>query len=202
MKTHLYLTPADHGRPLTWEEFSTARSQNGYHYEIIHGRLEVSPLPNLPHEELRKWLERLLDRYAEENPAAINHVNSPARVFLPDTEEDDVTAPEPDIACYHDFPVDVPRRERDWRNVSPVLVVEVLSESMADKDLERNRDLYAQVPSIQEYWILDSRGEGDLTLLVYRRRGKRWGRVRTVPPGCTYTTPLLPGFSLVMTPPP
>jgi Uma2 family endonuclease len=84
--------------------------------------------------------------------------------------------------------------------VSPVLVVEVLSVDTADKDLERNRRLYAQVPSIQEYWILDTReGSANLTLYVYRRRGRRWTRPRTVLQGATYTTPLLPGFSLVMT---
>ena len=41
MTTQLYLTPADHGRALTLEEFLSARAQEGYKYEIIHGRLDV-----------------------------------------------------------------------------------------------------------------------------------------------------------------
>jgi Uma2 family endonuclease len=202
MKTQLYLTPADHGRPLTLAEFTQACGQEGYRYEIIHGRLEVSPIPNLPHDDLQEWIIELLRAYARQHPEVINRVKGPARVFLPEPEEEDVTAPEPDVACYHDYPAHLPRRQRTWRDVSPLLVVEVLSEDTADKDLERNRRLYLQVATIQEYWIIDSRQEGDPTLLVYRRRGQRWGRVRTVPPGGTYTTPLLPGLTLVMTPPP
>jgi Uma2 family endonuclease len=203
MKTQLYLTPADHGRPLTLEEFTQARGQEGYRYEIIRGRLEVSPAPNLPHEVLRKRLERLLDRYAEQHPEVFNWVQAPGRVFLPEAVEEDVTAPEPDLACYRDFPRLLPLTELDWRDVSPLLVIEVLSEDTADKDLERNRRLYVQVPSIQEYWLLDPRQDPDQpTLLVYRRRGQRWGRVRTVLSGGLYTTPLLPGFCLVMPPPP
>jgi Uma2 family endonuclease len=201
MTTQLYLTPADHGRELALEEFLSARGREGYQYEIIHGRLEVSPLPNLPHDVLRKWLERLLDRYTEQHPEVINRVQAPARVFLPKVEEDDPTAPEPDVACYQGFPLYLPIREWNWRDVSPLIVVEILSEDSADKDLVRNRRLYLQVPSIREYWILDPRADADHpSLLVYRRSGQRWARVRTIPPGGTYTTPLLPGFSLDLVP--
>ena len=91
--------------------------------------------------------------------------------------------------------------ERRWQDVSPVLVVEIISEDTANKDLIRNRGLYLQVSSIREYWILDPRQDPlHPTLMVYRRRGQRSARVRTVLSGETYTTPLLPGFSLVVMP--
>jgi len=200
MRTQLYLTPADHGRPLTYEEFSTAQGQEGYHYELIEGKLEVSPIAGLPHEELRKWLERALRDYAEQRPDVINHVNAPARTFLPEREEG-VTAPEPDVAAYAEYPVHLPFGQRDWRNVSPLLVAEVLSEDTADKDLGRNRRLYVQVPSVREYWVLDTRKSFDEpSLIVYRRRGRRWAPRLSVPAGGTYTTPLLPGFSLRLDP--
>jgi Uma2 family endonuclease len=201
MTTQLYLTPKDHGRQVTLEEFLSARGQEGYKYEIIHGRIEVSPIANLPHEFFRRWLERSFDRYTEQHPEIINWVQAPARVFLPDLEEDDPTAPEPDVACYQGFPLHSRPSELDWADVSPILVAEILSEDTANKDLIRNRRLYLQVSSIREYWILDPRDDGDNpTLLVYRRSGQRWGRLRTIPPGGTYTTPLLPGFSLEVTP--
>jgi Uma2 family endonuclease len=147
-------------------------------------------------------MERLLDRYTEQHPEVINYVQAPARVFLPEPE-DWPTAPEPDVACYQNFPVDLPMEEWDWQAVSPLLVVEILSEDTADKDLQRNRRLYLQVPSIQEYWIVDPRqGASRAVLLVYRRRGQRWARVRTIPSGGVYTTPLLPEFRLIVTPHP
>jgi Uma2 family endonuclease len=199
VKTQLYLTPQDQGRPLTLEEFQSAQGQEGYHYELIHGKLEVSPLPNMPHQGLRKWLERLLDRYAEQHPEVFNHVEAPARVFVPG--ESVVTAPEPDLAAYRGFPIDLPLEERDWRDYSPLLVVEILSRDTADKDLVRNLPLYLQVPSIREYWILDPRASADHPSLIVRRRcGRRWQRAVHVPAGGTYTTGLLPGFALLLDP--
>jgi Uma2 family endonuclease len=84
-----------------------------------------------------------------------------------------------------------------------VLVVEVVSPDTADRDLVRNRRLYLRVPSIAEYWMLDTRASLDQpSLIVLRRSGSRWGRARVVPPGGTYTTPLLPGLELVVAPRP
>jgi Uma2 family endonuclease len=82
-----------------------------------------------------------------------------------------------------------------------VLVVEVLSADDPDKDLVRNVELYLQVPTIREYWVVDHRASvSQPQLLVYRRRGRRWQRVLTVPPGGRYTTRLLPDFELLVDP--
>jgi len=196
MQTKLYLTPDDHRRPLTLEEFEHADAQEGYHYELIDGRLQVSPLPDMPHEELRDWLKRMLDRYVAAHPEVINHVKTPARVFVPGRPA--ATAPEPDVAAYRDFPLDLPIARRRWRDFSPVLVIEVLSEDNAEKDWDRNQDLYLQIPSIREYWILDPIDDPDHpTLTVFRRRGQRWQQPIEIAAGGTYSTRLLPGFSLV-----
>ena len=86
------------------------------------------------------------------------------------------------------------------REVSPVLVVEVLSLDEPDKDLVRNVDLYLRVPSIKEYWLIDSRESATRpTMTAYRRHGKRW-RTKRLAFGDRYTTPLLPGFELVVDP--
>jgi Uma2 family endonuclease len=177
------------------EEFQHADSKEGYHYELIDGRLEVSPLPDYSHEDLRKLIERLLDRYAEQHPQILRHAQAPARVFVPGRRA--TTAPEPDVAAYRDFPTGTPRSRIRWQDLSPILVVEILSEDNADKDLVRNRGLYLEVPSIREYWVVDPRTDADRpTLIVYRRRGARWQRPVHVSPGQVYTTPLLPGFIL------
>ncbi len=195
MRTQVYLTPQDQGRRLSLEEFEHAASQEGYRYELIHGRVEVSPIPDFPHDDLCQLIEHRLARYAEEHPEALRHVKAPARVFVPGAEA--TTAPEPDVAAYCDFPTDRPRSRIHWRDISPVLVVEVLSEDNADKDLTRNLQLYLQVPSIREYWIVDPLQDADNpSLTVYRRRGSRWQRPLSIAPGAAYSTPLLPGFVL------
>jgi Uma2 family endonuclease len=89
----------------------------------------------------------------------------------------------------------------DWRDVSPLLVAEVVSPDNAEKDLVRNVELYLAVPSIKEYWILDPRDDPDRpTLRVYRRRGARWQKPIDLAFGDTYTTRLLPGFTLTVNP--
>jgi Uma2 family endonuclease len=118
-------------------------------------------------------------------------------VFVPGRSA--TTAPEPDLAAYHDFPLHLPRRQRRWQDHSPVLVVEIISADTAEKALVRNRNLYLQVPSIREYWILDPREDADRpSMLVYRRRGQRWQNPIQIPAGGTYTTRLLPDFVLVL----
>ena len=198
MATLLKIGPADHGRPLTLEEFLTASSQEGYHYELIGGKLYVSPTPNPQENWAEMWLTSLLLMYARAHPEVINYVTTKCRVFVPGSEE--VTAPEPDLGAYRDYPRDRGPHDLRWVEVSPLLVVEVLVEGNPDKDLNRNVELYRQVPSIREYWILDAREDAaHPTLLVYRRRDRRrWRKVLTVEPGATYTTDLLPGFALVL----
>src|SRR4051812_23479836 len=112
--------PADHGRLVGDEEAAAARYKEGYKYEIIEGRLYVSPVPNCPEEFLDDWLRRKLDEYAARRPDVINFVSNKARVFLPD--RDLTTSPEPDLAAYHDFPRNRRIRDLRWEDVSPVLV--------------------------------------------------------------------------------
>ena len=48
--------PKDHDRPMTLEDFLAARTQEGYRYELIEGRLYVSAAPNFPQNLLEEWL--------------------------------------------------------------------------------------------------------------------------------------------------
>jgi Uma2 family endonuclease len=184
---------------MTREEFESARGQEGYRYELIGGKVCVSPLPNLPHELICDWIEGLLRDYGRAHPEVLNYATGPARVIVPGAEE--ATNPEPDVAGYRDFPRHLPFAEVSWDDVCPILVAEVVSDDDPDKDLVRNVELYLRVPSIREYWIFDPRRDPDRpTLRVYRRRGARWQRPLDVVPGETYTTKLLPEFVLLLDP--
>ena len=39
------LTPADHGRRISREDFDRAERQDGFRYQLTNGMLYVSPLP-------------------------------------------------------------------------------------------------------------------------------------------------------------
>ena len=195
----LRLTPAWAGRDVTLEEFEHATGREGWRYELIDGRIEVSPVPDLPHDCMLHWINRLFVYYSDARPDVVNYITNHSRVFIPDRPA--ATCPEPDFAAYRAFPLDVPIRLRRWRDVSPILVVETLSPDNRNKDLVRNVELYLQSPSIREYWIIDPVTDPDRpTMSVRRKRGSAWQRPIDVPFRETYTTRLLPGFTLVMDP--
>jgi Uma2 family endonuclease len=196
MATLLALGPTDHGRTLALDEFIAGDYQEGYQYELIDGKLYVSPQPNLPYDLVETWISEKLRAYARRFARVINHVTNKARVFVPGRPN--VTVPEPDVSVYRDFPLDRPFKKQRWEDVSPILVVEVLSEDDPDKDLVRNVELYYQVPTVKEYWLFDARNDPERPLLrVYRRSRGKW-KIIDVPAGGTYETPLLPGFSLTL----
>jgi Uma2 family endonuclease len=198
--TRVKLTPKDHGREIDPDEFDDAEGREGYHYELIDGRVYVSPVPNAPQHDLEMWLYGKFFFYSQEHPEVINHVANKSRIYIKGGPK--ATRPEPDLSLYQDYPLHLPRRARRWQDVNPILVVEVLSKKRPEKDLVRNVELYLEVSSIKEYWILDPRIDPDRpSLLVYRRRGKSWQKPIEVPFGGTYQTPrVLPGFSLVVDP--
>jgi Uma2 family endonuclease len=198
MTTLLRIGPADHGRSIAYEDYAAAAWADGYQYELIDGRLYVSPQANLSEGRVEKWIYGKLDRYSSRRPNVINFVYNKARVFVPDRLG--ITNPEPDVAAYHAFPLDIPFRELKWEDIFPILVVEVLSPDDPEKDLVRNVELYLRVPSIKEYWLLDTRENPDEPKMrVHRRSGKRWKTI-DLSYGEMYQTKLLPGFRLILDP--
>jgi Uma2 family endonuclease len=183
---------------MSLEEFEGGDYDEGFKYELIDGRLYLSPQPDLPENQVEEWVRDALTSYARRRASVINYVSSKARVFVPGRAA--ATTPAPDLAAYRNFPLNRPKREVKWQDVSPILVVEILCGGDSEKDLVRNVVLYAQVPSIREYWVIDARDDPDRpTLRVHRRKGAGW-RTLECAFGDTYTTRLLPGFSLVIDP--
>jgi len=199
MKTLLKVGPADHGRPVTLEEFESAQDEEGYSSELIDGRLYVSPLPELPHDRITHWILKILNDYSEVHPEVLNYVTGQARVPIPGRLRP--SQAQPDVTAYHDFPLNLPIRSVEWRDISPILVVEIVSEDNLEKDLLRNVEIYECVPSIREYWIFNPLENPDHpTLRVHRKRRRTWQRPIEVPAGAVYKTKLLPGLELLVDP--
>lgn len=199
MQTLVKIGPRDHGRPWVYGENDRVDFKLGYEYEIIDGRIYVSPVANFNQNWLERWLIRKLDLYAEAHQEIVNYLSNKARVFVPRRKRE--TCPEPDLALYCGVPLHLPADKINWRDLSPFIVGEVLTnEENEEKDLKRNVRLYLLVPSIKEYWILDGRADSERPrLLVHRRRGARWSK-SVIDFGETYTTKCLPGFELLIDP--
>jgi Uma2 family endonuclease len=186
----LRLGPQDAGLELEHEEFAKAERAPGYRYELVAGRLHVTPAPNPPHLVALTWLFTRLHDCSRARPEHIGFVAPGGRLIT--TALGATTDVEPDISAYRTFPL----RAKHWAGILPFLVVEVLSPDSEDKDLVRNREIYGLVPEIQEYWILDPYAEPAPTLLALARGPDGAWIERQVPPGGTYRTDLLPGLDL------
>lgn len=200
MKTLLTLTPNDHGRHVTAEEWESAEPHNKlWKYEVIDGVIAVAPPPNFGHDLAVDWLHLVFTRYRLANPQVVNHITQQFAVRVPNRP--DLTEAQPDCGLYCLPEIDDPH-EVAWADIQPFLVVEVLSEGQEEKDMVRNVELYRLVAGIREYWIVDPIANAwQPRLTVYRKRGSRWQKPIEVAFGETYTTPrLLPGFCLVVDP--
>jgi Uma2 family endonuclease len=81
---------------------------------------------------------------------------------------------------------------------APALVIEILSPATAARDRTKKRVLYERC-GVREYWVVDPRGDA---ITVHRRSGDRFDKpvVFRASEAQTLETPLLPGFSLPLTP--
>src|SRR5882724_7162738 len=87
--------PKWHGRRISDQDAFSSRYESGYKYEIIDGRLYVSPQANPPENCLDEWLRDHLKDYSRRRPDVINYVTGKARVVLPRRRF--TTCPEPDV---------------------------------------------------------------------------------------------------------
>ncbi len=192
MLTSVRYGPKDHGCVVSDDELQVADFRSGYDYEVIFGRLYVSPAPNFEHDWIEKHVFGQVFLYSRQHPNIVAYVTDRARVFVPGTHK--TTAPEPDLAIYAKLPAP------DWRDAAPMIVGEILRGEDVDKDLFRNVDLYLRVPSIQEYWVFDIRQDANRpTLLAHRREHDRWNVIE-LGPDAIYETPWLPGLKLTISP--
>lgn len=77
------LRPSDRGREMSLADFERAIGQEGYQCELIDGRVDVSPKPDLPHDDLIEWLAELLREYRKLQPEMLTRISSGSRVYLP-----------------------------------------------------------------------------------------------------------------------
>jgi Uma2 family endonuclease len=170
---------------LTYDDYCLLPN-NGRRYEIIDGELFVTPSPRRAHQNVVTQLSSYL--------AAFVRREGRGRVYV---------APFDVVFSFHDVvepDILYVSKERasvvTEKNVqgAPDLVVEVLSATTAEIDRTTKLKLYARY-GVQEYWLVDPE---QCTAEIYRREARGFERVASLQPSDSLTTPLLPGFSLLL----
>jgi Uma2 family endonuclease len=151
-------------------------------WEFVRGEVVIHSPATAEHQDLVRFLLRLLDGYCEARGWGKVLTGPAAIKLLPDVVR------EPDLFVLP--PEEVPKAKGMPLSVRPALVIEVMSPSTRAIDLVEKAEDYA-LAGIPEYWAVDPEHK---ELVVHRLEGARYraervkeGKVRSIS---------LPGFWL------
>lgn len=128
----------------TYEEYRRL-PDDGNRYEIIDGRLYVTPSPSMPHQTVSRRLQFLF--YALEQGGKGYIIDAPADLLMPGADP-----VQPDLMY-----LTVDQKEQIRKAAvfgPPTLVVEILSPSTARTDRTVKLRKYAQC-GVPHYWLVD-----------------------------------------------
>lgn len=129
----------------TYEDY--AKLPEGLPYQLIGGKLIMTPAPSTYHQEISKRLEFLLYEYAELKQKLGKVFDAPIDVYF---EEEETY--QPDIIFISNDRIGIIKKEKI--EGAPDIIIEILSPSTAYYDLVHKKDIYAK-HGVKEYWIVD-----------------------------------------------
>jgi Uma2 family endonuclease len=158
-------------------------------YEIIDGELYVSKAPHWHHQLVADRISRALGNWND--GAASGEVASGPGIIL-----DDDSNLIPDVIWISRARLAQALGPDGKLHALPELVIEILSPGK--QNIQRDREskplVYAR-QGVQEYWIVDWVGR---TIEIYQLAATALVLATTLHPGDTLTSPLLPGFTLLI----
>lgn len=178
---HLVFGPHSNGILMTAKEFDRADFEDGWRYELIDGRLIVSPFPVENERDPNEELGYLLRDYWQHHPTRLDGTVFEQTIKVFDNRR------RADRAIWSGLG----RQPR--KGETPTIIVEFVSagKRARQRDYEEKRDEYLAI-GVQEYWIID---RFERTLTIFKKRGKTIQK-RVVKEKQNYSTNLLPGFEL------
>lgn len=152
------------------------------HYQLIEGRLFVSPSPNRYHQVICQNLLVILHQFLEKNPIG-DVFKSPSDVYLTGYD-----AYQPDL--YFVSNENAAILTQQGAAGAPDLVIEILSSGTEHFDRDLKRKVYAQA-GVKELWLIDP-----VTREIQIHPLNPTGGTATVVqgPDTVFGSPLLPGL--------
>ncbi len=146
---------------LTYDDYLEWEERQPERHEYVRGEVFAMAGTTDRHNEISGNCYTLLRQHVR---------GTPCRVFMADVK---VRVDAADCGFYPDIQVTCAESDRADRLVkrSPVLVVEVLSDSTAAYDLGDKFAAYQQLDSLREHVLVD---QERIRVLIYRRRDGQW----------------------------
>lgn len=134
----------------------------GAPYQLLNGKLLMSPAPNRNHQKVSGLIFRLISNLCFEKGLGEVYY-APFDVYL-----DDENVVQPDICFFAANRLSV--LSNRGAEAAPDLIIELLSPSNAYYDLRYKLDLYEKV-GVKEYFIVDPE---DNTVIAYRLQNEKF----------------------------
>ena len=166
----------------TYEDY--LKTSDDERYELLDGELITMPAPNIAHQHVAMKLGTRLDTFVEEGDRGVVYA-APTDVLLSET---DVVQPDLLFIAVERADIITPANIQG----APDLIVEIRSDSTAERDETLKRQLYAE-RGVQEYWLVDPDAA---TIAVLLLRGDAYAEETVYSMGQTLTSPTLAGFSV------
>ena len=173
---------------LTYEDY-VYFPEDGKRHELIDGEHFVTPVPLTKHQRISVNLAAAIHHHCQRTKGG-RVFSAPMDVIF--TETDVV---QPDILYIAKDREHIITRENIQG--APDLIVEILSNSTRRRDERLKRNLYEQ-HGVKEYWIVDPELDSVKLFRLHEGRYDTPQELTTEQPHATLTTPLLPGFSLIL----
>ncbi|MCY4080861.1 MAG: Uma2 family endonuclease [Caldilineaceae bacterium] len=167
---------------LTYEDYQ--KTSDDQRYELLNGALMISPSPNTAHQSVQAELGWRMAQFVREG--RLGHLLfAPTDVVLSRT---DVVQPELLFISSDRVNTVAPANIQG----APDLIVEIRSDSTAERDESFKRQLYAD-SGVEEYWLVDPES-ATISVLLLAENG--YERAATYTLGQILISPMLDGLSI------
>lgn len=169
-------------RKFTYEDY--LKTPEDRRYELVEGELIMTPSPVPYHQWISKNIEYELERFVREGNLG-KVFDAPCDVYF-----DDENLVQPDILFISKERLHI-IGEKNIQG-APDLVIEILSETTAYKDLVKKKRLYAKF-GVKEYWIVDPE---EKTAEIYSLKDNQFTLIKSVTEKDSLESPLLSGLMI------
>ena len=166
---------------LTYEDY--LKTSDDERYELLDGELITMPAPSIAHQHVAVKLATRLDTFVEDKDLGVVYF-APTDVVLSETH-----VVQPDLMFISSDRAGIVTSANIQG--APDLLVEIRSDSTAERDETRKRQLYAEY-GVREYWLVDPEARTITVLLLTQ---DDYAEKALYTDGQTLTSSTLEGFS-------